>query len=129
MSEYQNVNQSNFKNDECYINQQSQSNKSIFNYIIDSNMFINKNQCFDINPPFLAYIPGGSPVQNVDIESNLKGVVRHNTRCASCKYQPTNLNLTADGNSNKEQLNIYPHNKQLCSSDYQILPHGYNSRK
>jgi hypothetical protein len=129
MSEYQNVNQSNFKNDECYINQQSQSNKSIFNYIIDSNMFIHKNQCFDINPPFLAYVPGGTPVQNIDIESNLKGVVRNNSRCASCKYQPTNLNLTTDGSSNKEILNISPHNKQLCSSEYQILPRGYNSRK
>ena len=129
MSEYKNTNQSNFKNDECYINQQNESNRSIFNYVIDSNMFVNKNTCFDINPPFLSYIPGGLPIQNVDIESNLKGVVRNNTRCASCKYQPTNLNLTADGTSNKEPLDIYPHNKPLCSADYKILPQGYHSRK
>lgn len=125
MSEYKNVNQSHFKNDECYINQQNQSNKSIFSYITDTSMFVNKNQCFDVTPPFLSYTPIGVPTQNVDIESNLRGVTRNNSRCASCKYQPDNLGLSLDGFTNKKQLDLSPHNRQLCKPDFQILPQGY----
>jgi hypothetical protein len=125
MSEYKNISQSHFKNDECYINQQNQSNKSIFSYITDTNMFVNKNQCFDTTPPFLSYIPIGIPTQNVDIESNLKGVIRNNTRCTSCKYHPENLDLSGDGRENNTNLNLSPHNRQLCKPEYQILPQYY----
>ena len=125
MSEYKGMNQSHFKNDECYINQQNQSNKSIFSYITDTTMFVNKNQCLDTTPPFLSYTPIGVPTQNVDIESNLRGVIRNNTRCASCKYQPDNLDLSGDGRQNNTKLDIAPHNRQFCKPEYQILPQGY----
>jgi hypothetical protein len=125
MSEYKNVSQSHFKNDECYINQQNQGNKSIFSYITDTTMFVNKNECFDVNPPFLNYIPIGIPTQNVDIENNLRGVIRNNTKCASCKYQPENLDLSGDGRQNTTKLDIAPHNRQFCKPEYQILPNGY----
>ena len=64
MSQYQNINQSHLKNDECYINQQNKENKSIFNYMTDQTKFINNNECFDLTPPFLNYIPAGTPKQN-----------------------------------------------------------------
>jgi hypothetical protein len=127
MSEYKNINQSHFKNDECYINQQIQSNKSIFNYITDTSMFINKNQCLDVTPPFLSYTPIGVPTQNVDIESDLRGVIRNNTKCSSCKYQGQDLNLTADGYSNTNKLDLLPHNRQMCTPEYKILPQGYHN--
>jgi hypothetical protein len=125
MSEYKGMSQSHFKNDECYINQQNQSNKSIFSYVTDTTMFVNKNQCLDTTPPFLSYTPIGVPTQNVDIESNLRGVIRNNTRCASCKYQPENLDLSGNGKQNNTKLDFSPHNRQLCKPEYQILPNGY----
>lgn len=125
MAEFKNVNQSNLKNDECYINQQNQGNKSIFNYITDTSMFVNKNQCFDITPPFLSYIPVGVPTQNVDIENDLRGAVRTNTRCASCKYTPSNNQLTTDGMANNKKLDLLPNNRQYCKPEYKILPNGY----
>jgi hypothetical protein len=125
MAEFKNVNQSNLKNDECYINQQNQGNKSIFNYITDTSMFINKNQCFDVTPPFLSYIPVGIPTQNVDIENDLRGSIRNNTRCVSCKYTPSTTQLTTDGMANNKKLDLLPHNRQYCKPDYQILPSGY----
>ena len=125
MSEYRKVSQSHFKNDECYINQQNQGNKSIFDYITDTSLFVNKNQCFDVTPPFLSYIPIGIPTHNVDIENNLRGVTRNNTKCASCKYTPDNLEFTSDGMSQKKPLDLSPHNRQLCKPDFQILPKGY----
>jgi hypothetical protein len=127
MSDYRNVSQSNFKNDECYINQQNQGNKSIFNYVTDTSMFINKNQCFDVTPPFLSYIPIGIPTHNVDIENNLRGVHRNNTKCASCKYTPEDINLANNTTdmSKQQQVNMPPHNRPLCKPEFQILPKGY----
>lgn len=131
MAEFRNVNQSHFKNDECYINQQNQGNKSIFSYITDTNMFINQNQCFDTTPPFLNYIPLGVPTQNVDIENDLRGAVRNNTKCASCKYTPPEASLTfaTDGMSSNKKLDVYPNNRPLCKPEYQILPNGYIRRQ
>jgi hypothetical protein len=125
MSEYKNMSQSHFKNDECYINQQNQGNKSIFNYITDTSMFINKNQCLDVTPPFLSYIPIGIPNQNVDIENDLRGVIRNNTKCAPCKFTPDNLDISSNGMNNKTPLDIFPHNRELCKPEYKILPQGY----
>lgn len=125
MSEYNTNNQSHFINDECYINQQNKSNKSIFSYITDTTMFINKNQCLDTTPTFLSYTPIGIPTQNIDIESNLRGASRNNTRCASCKYQPDNLELTGNGKDNNIVLDLSPNNRHLCNKEYQILPDGY----
>ena len=105
-----------FKNDECYIQQQNKDNKSIFNYIVDNNMFVNQNSCFDTTPPFLNYIPIGIPTQNVDIENELRGATRNNTRCTSCKYQG---DTSVDG---KKDVNFTQHE---CKPEFKILPHGY----
>ncbi len=132
MAEYKNINQTHLKNDECYINQQNQGNKSIFNYVTDTTMFINQNQCFDVTPPFLNYIPSGVPIQNVDIENDLRGSIRNNTKCASCKFTPSELHLTSDGMASNTKLDIFPHNRQKCQPEFQILPKGYynnNTRK
>lgn len=125
MSDNRYISQSHFKNDECYINQQNQGNKSIFNYVTDTSMFVNKNQCFDVTPPFLNYIPIGIPTQNVDIENNLRGVIRNNSKCVSCKYTPDNLEFSSDGFSQKKPLDMPPHNRPFCKPDFQILPKGY----
>lgn len=128
MSQYQKVNQSHFKNDDCYISQQNKENKSIFDYITDQTKFVNKNECFDTTPPFLNYIPVGTPIQNVDIENDLRGSIRNNTKCASCKFTPQQLNLASNGLS-KQPVNMYPNNKHVCTPEYMILPNGYTVRK
>jgi hypothetical protein len=132
MAEFKNTNQSHFKNDECYINQQNQSNKSIFSYITDTSMFVNNNQCFDVTPPFLSYIPVGIPTQNIDIENDLRGAVRNNTKCETCKFKPANLELTTngmDGMASQEKLNFTPNNREFCKTEFKIVPNGYYTRK
>lgn len=84
----QSQSQNKFKMDNCYISAQNNDNNSIFNYMTDKNMYINKNECFDSTPPFLNYIPNGVPRQNVDIENDLRGAKRNNSKCASCKWNP-----------------------------------------
>lgn len=106
-----------FKNDECYIQQQNKDNKSIFNYVTDTSMFINNNNCFDATPPFLNYIPNGIPTQNIDIENDLRGATRNNTKCASCKYPG---NLSADGSAGPAL--------HECTAEFKILPNGYSKR-
>ena len=128
MSQYQNINQSHLKNDECYINQQNKENKSIFNYMTDQTKFINNNECFDLTPPFLNYIPAGTPKQNIDIENDLRGAIRNNTKCASCKFTPPQPNLASNGLS-KQPIDFYPNNKQTCKPEFMILPNGYIVRK
>ena len=125
MAEFKNTNQSHFKNDECYINQQNQSNKSIFSYITDTTMFVNKNQCLDVTPPFLSYIPVGIPTQNIDIENDLRGAIRNNTKCTSCKFTPSNMQLTSDGMGNNKKLDIFPNNLHDCKPQFKIVPNGY----
>ena len=51
-----------------------QFGKSIFDYVLDNSMYINKNECNDYTPPFISYIPGGVP--NIDAENELKGMNR-----------------------------------------------------
>lgn len=119
----------NFRSDECYLIQKLKSNKSIFDYVVDSNQFVNKNECNDFTPSFSTYIPGGT--QNVDVENELRGINRPNSRCASVKYQsPQQGALATIGNDEKvlsEQkvYSTYPNNKQECSTPYKILPKGY----
>ena len=49
-----------------------QFGKSIFDYVLDNSMYINKNECNDYTPPFISYIPGGVP--NIDATNELKGL-------------------------------------------------------
>lgn len=116
-------NQNKFRYDDCFLQTQSNDNKSIFNYITDNSMFINKNECLDITPPFLNYIPNGVPTQNVDIENELRGVTRNNTRCASCKFNSMEPNLANSGLSNK-LIDTYPNNKPICKPEFQIIPNS-----
>ena len=83
-------------------------------------MFINNNQCLDSTPPFLNYIPSGIPTQNVDVENELRGTTRSNTRCASCKLNSSEPELASDGLS-KKQHDMYPNNRHVCKPDYQII--------
>ena len=66
------------------------NNKSIFNYVVNSSMYVNDNQCNNYTPPFLAYMPGGIQAKNVNIENDLKGITRAYSKCQSSKYQPGN---------------------------------------
>ena len=57
------------KYDEIFLNQQKYKNKSIFDYVVDSSMYINQNECNNYSAPFLTYIPVGTPQLNVDINA------------------------------------------------------------
>lgn len=103
--------QNKFKNDSCYISKQANDNKSIYSYITDNNMFINKNSCFDETPAFLNYMPSGIQVQNIDLENELRGVTRINTKC-DCNPM-TSMKLDKEFNMN------------ICNKSNKILPYGY----
>ena len=102
----------NLRDDNCYQFQQNQNNKSIFNYVTDNTMFINKNECSDFTPPFISYIPVGIQQLNVDIENNLRGTDKLNTRCTSCKFNPNTYTIPEI------------QHRQECSNKYKILPNG-----
>ena len=87
----------------------------------DSNMFINQNNCLDTTPPFLSYIPAGIPIENIDIENDLRGTNRLNTRCSSKKWMSPNPDL-AETVSTTALFN-----KNVCNTDNKILPNGYTS--
>ena len=113
------------KYDLCASNQQKDSNKSIFNYIVDKSRFVNNNECNNYTAPFLTYIPTGTPTMNVDIENELKGMSRITSKCIDCKYTPPDLNQV----QNKGPLyNHYPNNKKECTPQYNILPNAYLKR-
>lgn len=103
--------ESKFRSDDCYKGQQNYDNKSIFRYMTDSNMFVNENTCLDTTPPFLSYIPAGIPIQSIDIENDLRGINRPNTRCSSKKWNSPNPDLAAT--ISKDVL----FNKNVCKSN------------
>ena len=118
------MSQTNFKSDNCYSKQRSASNKSIFDYMTDNSIFVNREACDDFTPPFLAYIPTGTSSMNIDIENDLRGVNRMNTKCTECKYHP-NTEPPASNDSNfplKEDVLKY---KEECKPEQKILPNGY----
>ena len=102
----------------CESEQQKQSNKSIFDYVLDNSMYVNKNECNNYTAPFLTYIPTGVSSKNIEIENDLKGISRIFTKCAKCKYMPDDL-------SGNKKLDIYPNNKKECDHNNNILPRGY----
>lgn len=119
------------KYDSCQNQQQQQSNKSIFNYVLDNSMYINKNECNNYTAPFLTYIPTGVSSRSIDIENDLKGISRINTKCINCKYIPENIPESMQNNAsptNEKMLDIYPNNKKECEHQYNILPNGYLKR-
>jgi len=93
-----------FTNKDCFL---GQTNKSIFEYVVDNSMYVNQNECDNFTPPFLTYMPGGIKPKNVDIETDLKGISRVYSKCQSCKYQPT-------------QNPIKYENKKECASSFKI---------
>lgn len=125
----------NIKNDDSYLEHHSKSNKTILDYVTNPNQFINKNECNDYTPAFLTYLPVGVPQFNVDIENELRGAFRQNSRCISNKFQPKNDIIYSDmGNEQdvfqqQEKLDIYPNNKKECDPSFRILPEGYVKRK
>jgi len=117
------------KYDACFMKQYDQSNKSIFDYVIDKSRFINKNECNNYTAPFLTHIPSGVPKMNVDIENELKGMTRPVTKCAECKYHPTDDTFVQSYGFDKSMIDVYPNNKKECSHNVNILPNGYLQRK
>lgn len=79
---------SNWKYDACYMSQQSACNASIFRYVTDSSMYMNRNACSNFTPPFLSYVPSGIPEKNVEIENDLKGINRPISHCDNFKFNP-----------------------------------------
>ena len=112
--------QNKFKDDECYIDQNINDNKSIFGYVTNTEMYVNKNRCFDTTPPFQNYIPSGIPQQNINIENELFNITRNNSRCRARKYTGIDHHLTEQ--MSKKVL----YNENLCKPEFKILPNGYN---
>lgn len=108
------------KYDNCAVNQNDKSNKSIFSYIVNPFPHINEQECNDYTPPFLTYVPSGVQPRNIDLENDLKGMTRPVTKCDACKYTPTN------GGVDGKFLDIYPNNKPQC--DHKIIKDGYLRR-
>lgn len=75
--------------------------KTIFDYVTDNSMYINKSQCFESTPPFVSYIPIGVPNKNVDIESDLRGTTRYITKSSENKYYPEDLKTVQSINNTK----------------------------
>lgn len=118
--------------DSCFMNQQAQSNKSIFDYVVDKSMYKNENECNNYTAPFLTYIPSGVTSKNVDIENDLKGMTRLNTKCINCKFTPDEEELQLPQiQTNKKLYDQFPNNKSECDMKHNILPQGYlpNKRK
>ena len=115
-----------FKNDSCFLNQTNKSNKSILDYTLDTSAFVNKNECSDFTPTFLSYIPSGTKEINIDLENELRGSIRPNTKCASCKFNPSEIHdHTNDMSILKTQQVDTKQNKQECKPEFKILPNGY----
>lgn len=87
------------------------TDKTTFNWITDSNSKTQVN-CVDFTPPFLNYTPSGISTQNVDVENDLKGIVRKNTRCSMCKFHPGQLGKNS----------MLPE----CNHSNKIRPDGYS---
>lgn len=113
--------ESKFKSDDCFKIQNINQNSSIFQYMTDTNMFINNDNCLDSTPPFLNYISSGIPLENVDIENDLRGINRNNSRCSSKKWQSPNPGL-AEIVSNQD---FNTNNKNICNDENKILKNGY----
>ena len=111
--------------DSCYSTQKNNDNFSIFNYYTDTSMYINVNHCDDFTPPFITYIPKGVPERNynINIENDLKGLTRNNSRCIFKKYIPNDPSLA----SRLDNITLF-HN-QACSDNFKILPNGYINTK
>lgn len=118
-----NTTQNKFHSDNCFKFQQVEENKSIFDYVTNTNMFVNKSECLDTTPPFLSYISRGIQGQSVDIENDLRNSNRYTTKC-NFKYQPQNSELI-------ENLVTIPNPilKKECSPDVKIVPYGYINNK
>jgi hypothetical protein len=107
-------NQNNLITDECFMNQQKKENKSIFSYMTNGDMFINNTDCLDTTPGFLNYTPQGTSIQNIDIENDLRGTSRKNSKCATKKW--TKSDVSSDMLQSK---------KRICEEKEKILPKGY----
>ena len=115
--------QTHLKTDDCHKKYQYIDNKSIFDYVTNTNMFINKNACFDITPPFLSFLPIGKPQQNIDIENELFNINRNNSRCPENKWISNNPNLAEIVSNIPDTTNI---NANLCiGPKQQIRFDGY----
>jgi hypothetical protein len=80
--------------------------KSIFEHITNNIMYVNKSMCFDDTPMFIAH----NIVQNIDVENELKGLNKINTKCDVYKHIPP-----------KEMLKN-PQNQKVCDKNNKIRP-------
>lgn len=86
-----------------------EQSKSVFDWVTDNSMYVNKNECNNFQPPFLTYIPVGVPDKNINIDSELKGILRNVSKCNNCKYAPISYN------EDLKKTDVYPNNKKECT--------------
>jgi hypothetical protein len=95
----------NTKYDTCSSSQTQASNKSIFQYMTDITAHKHEKRCFEVQPPFLAYVPSGVPWSNINIENDLRGITKSLNKCINCQHKP----------QASQQLDVDPHNLNICS--------------
>lgn len=74
--------------DSCALNKKNQESTDPFNYSTDSAVVESREACFQGAAPFQHSPFHSIPVENIDIESDLRGQTRVLTKCPSGKFNP-----------------------------------------
>lgn len=102
-----------------FVETEFQFGKSIFDYIVDNSMYVNKNECNNYTPPFITYMPSGIPIMNIDMENKLKGMNQE----SNIKYESPDTSLVqTDLLTQPQKKNVF---KGECEMAYKILPRDY----
>lgn len=105
-----------------FIETEFQFGKSIFDYIVDNSMYVNKNECNNYTPSFITYMPSGIPSMNIDMENKLKGM----NQPSNIKYESPDTSLVqTDLLTQPQKKNVF---KRECEMAYKILPRDYISK-
>ena len=103
----------------AFIETEFQFGKSIFDYIVDNSMYVNKNECNNYTSPFITYMPSGIPSTNIDMENKLKGMNQPSTT----KYESPDTSLVqTDLLTQPQKKNVF---RRECEMAYKILPRDY----
>lgn len=72
--------------DQCALNQRDTLSTEQFNLIVDPSIMESKKKCFQSQSPFVDNPYKSIPSQYIDIESELNGLNRLNSKCSANKY-------------------------------------------
>lgn len=76
--------------DQCSLNQREALNNSQFNLIVDPSLNESKQKCYQSQSPFVNNPFNSIPSEFIDVESELNGLNRLNSKCNAKKYHRDN---------------------------------------